>query len=398
MADRRDEIGMSPEADRRRVQAVRDLLLLDTPPEERFDRVVRLARELFGVPTVGINLVDADRQFTKAAVGALPLGDMPRPHSLCTFAVQHEDTLEITDAGADPRWADHPAVAGDLGVRFYAGAPLHGPGGERVGALCLIDEQPRSLTDRERRLLRDLADWVERELATTADLEQGRELQRRLLPRRMPDLPGWQVAGTCVQAGAVGGDFFDVQELGGQVQLLLADVMGKGLSAALIAAGVRAIARGTSPYNNLETTVGRVAGDLGEDLDEAGSFVTMFACRFDPGTGDVQYVDAGHGLAFVLDAEGGWRHLRSDGLPLGALPDDAWHAASDRVGPGESLVIVSDGLLDLHSDVEAMAQDVAKVLGVHADARDAVEALAHEGGSRVEDDVTVIVARRAGRA
>lgn len=377
----------------RRVAALRSLHLLDTPPEERFDQVVRLAQQIFDVPVVGVNLVDADRQFTKAGIG-LAHGDRPIAASLCAHTVLGDEVLEIPDALADERWAEHPAAHGDDAVRFYAGAPLHAPTGERVGSLCLADDRPRELTDQQRGMLQDLAHWIEREMATTADLAQGRELQRRLLPRRIPDLPGWEVAGRCVQAGAVGGDFFDWQVLDGAVQVLLADVMGKGLSAALVGAGVRAVVRGASPHCSLSRAVGRVATDLADDLAEAGSFVTLFACRFTPATGALEYVDAGHGLAFVVDATGSGRRLRSDGLPVGALPDDSWEAVPERLAPGEVLVVVSDGLLDLHGTPEALLAAAAGAASEGADPEDLVERLAGAGDAAVADDLTVLVVRR----
>lgn len=391
----RDPIGMTPEEDDRRIWALRELDLLDTRAEDRVDRFVDLVKQLFGVETVGINLVDRDRQFTKARAGRLQHGDMPRSDSLCTYTVQGPDVLEIPDAQADPQWSDHPAVVGELGVRFYAGAPLRAPGGERIGALCLIDSSPRNLTGTEQEILTNLAGLVERELASSADLEQGREVQRRLLPRRAPDVPGWELGGACRQMGAVGGDFYDWQELDSEVQLMLCDVMGKGLSAALIAAGVRVVARGAAPYLDLAGTVSRVANDLSEDLEETGRFVTAFIARVDPATGRLSYVDAGHGLAFVESSDGAWRQLASDGLPLGALSGDTWDVHQDAIAPGEALVVVSDGLLDHFSGPSAMVEAVAPLVARPGPVDQAADDVARLVG-RASDDVTVLVLRRQG--
>lgn len=386
-------VGMSASEDASRVAALHALDVLDTPAEDRFDRITRLAQQLFGVSTAGVNLVDTDRQFTKAAVGRLPRGDMARSDSLCTHTVQGEGLLEIPDALADPTWASHPAVVGDLGVRFYAGVPLHAPTGERVGALCLIDDAPRRLTGNEQELLRGLADLVERELASTADLEGGREVQRRLLPRTPPRISGWDVAGTCVQRNGVGGDFYDWQQIGEEVQLMLCDVMGKGLSAALLAAGVRVVARGASPHHGLAATMRRIAADLGDDLDETGSFVTAFAARID-GDGGLEYVDAGHGLAFVVDPGGTARRLVSDDLPIGALPDDGWTPHHDRVAPGGCLVVVSDGLLDVHPGVDELVASIRERAVSAASADEIAREVAGVAGRATSDDVTVLVARR----
>lgn len=386
-------------AEDERVAVVRELNVLDTPPEERFDRVVRLAQHIFGVPYVALNLVDDRRQFTKAAAGDLVAKastSRPRSESLCAIAIQGDRTLEITDLRSDPRWADHPlAQEGEIG--YYAGAPLRAPGGHRVGTLCLADATPRrELSVGEHAMLRDLAGWLESELATGADLEQGAALQRRLLPRTSPDLPGWDLAGQCVQVGAVGGDFFDWQVLHkvGQVQVALADVMGKGLQAALLASGVRAILRGTSPHNTLTASVRRIADDMDEDLSEISSFVTFFAVRFDPHDGVTEYIDAGHGLAFLVGPDRAVR-LASDSLPLGATLDERWEPRSEQIEPGESVVIVSDGFLDVHRDAAAVLEAVRAAHASTSDAAGMVATLVQGAvGHLTSDDVTVVVVRR----
>lgn len=382
-----------------RLAAVRALNLFNTQPEERFDRVVRLAQHIFNVPYVALNLVGEDRQFTKAAAGDLfdgPTKTRPRSESMCSVAIRSDRTLEVPDLRTDQRFTDHPfAQEGKAG--YYVGAPLRSPDGQRLGALCLIDTEPRpELSVGQQAMLRDLASWVERELATGADLEQGAELQRRMLPRTIPDLPGWDLAGRCVQAGAVGGDYYDWQVLGdtGQVQLVLADVMGKGVQAALLAAGVRAIFRGTSPYNDLPTSVRRVANDMDQDLTELGSFVTMFAARFDVADGTTEYVDAGHGLAFIVGPDRAVR-LVGAGLPLGAVSGDDWPPMAAQVRPGEALAVVSDGYLDVMGEVDGVAETVRAACLSTADAQEMATALVRGAvDMRTTDDVTVVVLRR----
>lgn len=390
---------MSRDSEVERIAAVADLQLLDAPAEERFDRIVRLAKHVFDVPMAGLNLVGDDRQYTLSGDGLEQGDSKPLEETLCATTVTEERILEIPDLHADDAWRDHQ-VRKDGEVRFYAGAPLHGPGGQRVGALCLVDTRPRPpLTAAQRSALADLAAWLDRELATSADLEQGAELQRRLLPRTIPDLPGWDVAGRCVQAGAVGGDFYDWQVLHriDQVQVLLADVMGKGLQAALLAAGVRAIARGASPHNTLSATLRRIADDTGADLAEMTSFVTLFAARFDPVDGAMEYVDAGHGLAFVVGPDRAVR-LATTGMPIGALPDDSWESHPGRLGPGEALVLVSDGVLDAADDADGVLRLATEARETTETAEAMVERLVADAttSTRTTDDVTVVVVRRAG--
>ncbi|GLZ37338.1 GAF domain-containing sensor histidine kinase [Actinokineospora sp. NBRC 105648] len=147
-----------------RVAAVRALRLLDTPREERFDRITRLAQHLLRVPIALISLVEVDRQWFKSCAG-LDSEQTHRGVSFCSHAIAAGRLLEVTDATLDPRFARNPHVLGDPGIRFYAGQPVAAPSGHLVGTLCVIDRVPRELTDLERGHLRDLAAWVQLECA-----------------------------------------------------------------------------------------------------------------------------------------------------------------------------------------------------------------------------------------
>ncbi|MBM7775130.1 signal transduction histidine kinase [Actinokineospora baliensis] len=147
-----------------RLAAVKALRLLDTPREERFDRITRLTQRLLGVPIALVSLVDVDRQWFKSCVG-LDAEQTHRSVSFCSHAITEPTMMEIPDATADPRFADNPHVVGDPHIRFYAGQPIAGPSGHLVGTLCVVDMAPRRLDDAERELLRDLAAWVELECA-----------------------------------------------------------------------------------------------------------------------------------------------------------------------------------------------------------------------------------------
>ncbi len=133
-----------PADDERRLQALREMLILDTPPEERFDRVVRFASEEFDMPMVLVSLVDAQRQWFKARVG-VDACETDRESSFCGHAILQPQMMIVEDATRDERFHDNPLVTGAPFVRFYAGAPLQLPGGEIVGTLCMIDRQPRTL-------------------------------------------------------------------------------------------------------------------------------------------------------------------------------------------------------------------------------------------------------------
>jgi hypothetical protein len=380
--------------ERDRISALESLRVMDTPPEERFDRVVRLAQRLFDVPLVAVNLVDSDRQFTKAAVGSA-IRNLPITHSLCAYTIKQPDVLQIQDLAQDPRFRDHPTANDPYRLRFYAGAPLSAPQGQRVGTLCLADTKPRAMTESESALLRDLADWVEKELAIDEDLLRAAEVQRRLSPRRPPGTPGLEVAGACMPSRQVGGDLYDWQVVNGRVQVMLADVMGKGLSAALIGAGVRATIRGASRFNDVSNTLTRAAASLDDDLTDLSTFVTVFLARIDPVSGELDYVDAGHGLAVVFAPDGTARQLNGDGLPLGILPGDTWPAYSDRLADGETLLIISDGVLDLFPTGEAAIAEAARQLAEGIDCTEAVRRIIDFAvGHDPSDDVTAIAVRK----
>ena len=156
-----------PTDESQRLQTLRDMRLLDTPPEERFDRVTRLARQVFGAPIALVSLVDADRQWFKSNQG-LDAEETPREVSFCGHAILDDKIMVVNDARNDTRFCDNPLVCGDPNIRFYAGYPLAAPDGSRVGTLCIIDEKPRDLTPEQLKLLRELGRMVEEEMISAA--------------------------------------------------------------------------------------------------------------------------------------------------------------------------------------------------------------------------------------
>lgn len=381
--------------ERMRIQALRDLQVLDTEEEERFDRVVRLAQGLFDVPMVAVSLIDTDRQWFKSRVG-LGVRETPRSAAFCDHTIREAGPMVVTDAHDDDRFRQNPLVTGDPNIRFYAGHPIQSPGGHPVGTLCLIDTEPRDMTAEQLELLEDLAGWVEQELALDEELLRAREVQSALMPRRTPDVTGYDIAGRCVPARDLGGDFFDWFFLDGGFQVVLADVMGKGIPAAIIAASVRAVVRGASQFNDLETAVNKAAQALEMDLTDTDTFVTLFAGRLEPESGELTYADAGHGLTAIIGPRGQARWLDSEGLPLGVLSGDKWVAERVVLAPGDTLVSVSDGLLDLFESRESGLAAAIEVTLDSSTAQEIVERVSDFAAGRATlDDATVVVLRRA---
>jgi diguanylate cyclase (GGDEF)-like protein/PAS domain S-box-containing protein len=153
------------EIEAQRLSTLLCLHILDTPHEERFDRIARLVAAHFAVPIAAINIVDADRLWCKAEVG-LGASELPRDISFCTHTIRVSEPLIIGDTVADPRFCDNPFVVGAPYIRFYAGVPLRSAEGYALGTLCIMDTAPRQLAPEEIGQLRDFAAWAERELTT----------------------------------------------------------------------------------------------------------------------------------------------------------------------------------------------------------------------------------------
>ncbi len=212
-----------------RCAALHSLDILDTPAEERFDRVTRLAQQLFDVPIVLVSLVDSERQWFKSRQG-LDATETPRSISFCGHAVAADAAFVIEDTLLDERFADNPLVTGEPHIRFYAGQPLRLPAGQRVGTLCMIDRKPRKLDGEQRNCLRDLALLIEAELRRDlppSAVPRGDPAERRRRPRRKTlEMPWrraasrttsrwWAAIPALLSAAAVfiGGAIWDQQQL-----------------------------------------------------------------------------------------------------------------------------------------------------------------------------------------
>ena len=152
-----ESLGMTSPDDTRRLAALHELAVLDTPPEPVFDAITALAAKVCEVPIALVSLVDQDRQWFKANVGLPGVDQTPREVAFCHHAIEHAALLEVPDAQSDPRFRHNPLVTGQPDIRFYAGAPIEVAGGHLIGTVCVIDRQPRQLTDGQRSVLTGLA-------------------------------------------------------------------------------------------------------------------------------------------------------------------------------------------------------------------------------------------------
>lgn len=180
-----------PPTESERLAAVKRYDVLDTPPDGAFDRITALAARRFGVPISIISIVDEDRIWFKSRHG-LPVEQIGRDPGLCASAILANDPYILTDASTDARSLANPLVAGDFGLRFYAGVPLTTSDGHNLGTLCIIDKEPRPIDEAQIADLKDLAsvvmDQMETQLAARRAVYQAELMAKEIDHRVMNSL------------------------------------------------------------------------------------------------------------------------------------------------------------------------------------------------------------------
>ncbi len=364
--------------------------LMDSPPEERFDRITRLARELFDVDYALVNIVDTDEVYTKSQPEGPRLGRSPREAVFCGETVKQDGILEVDDAIDDERFRDIAAVT-EYGMRFYAGFPLRTDDGEAVGTLCLLDSDARSLDAAQRRTLEQLGRWAQAEVRQSED-----EGDTMAVPAPARDdldgADGVRLASLAIPHGVVSGDSSGWQQVGGRVVVTLADVMGKGEAAGAVADALLKALQGRRDMDPVAAMLS-VEAEARADGRYRDVFATVFHAVVDASSGTVDFVDAGHGLTLVLHADGRNERLDSRNLPLGLRPADVeWEPGRVRVGRGDLIVSVSDGALDAYDSTLESLRMIGDDLRAAADPGGFFDELALKVSTHeVDDDVTAVV-------
>jgi serine phosphatase RsbU (regulator of sigma subunit)/anti-sigma regulatory factor (Ser/Thr protein kinase) len=296
--------------------------------------------------------------------------------------------------------------------------------GELIGTLNLgprLSEQEYSSDDR--RLLASLAAQAApavrvaqlvQEQATEIQARERYEqelrvatlIQQQFLPRQLPELPDWQVAAYYGPARAVGGDFYDFMELAdGRIGIVVGDVTDKGVPAALVMARTHSILRGdaprlVSPGKVLEHVNELLFAEMPEKM-----FVTCLYLVLDPKTGRVVYANAGHNLPYVRTADG-VVEFRATGMPLGLMPGIVYEERESVIGPGDNVLLYSDGLVEAHDPSGAMygfprlrADLQSKLAGSELidELLERLHAFTGQGWEQ-EDDITLVALRRSAGA
>jgi sigma-B regulation protein RsbU (phosphoserine phosphatase) len=231
--------------------------------------------------------------------------------------------------------------------------------------------------------------------AYAAEIEQGALVQQALLPKADPVAPGYEVAGACIPATLVGGDFYDWYETSDGLGFTLGDAMGKGVGAGIVAATARAVIRTAREFDDPAVALRLTDASLSDGPGDFGSFATIFHARLETATGRVRWADAGHGLTMHVRADGTWQRLATSGLPLGIGLDPGWVAEEITLATGDLLLSFSDGVLDFYDGSLSALEQLAPIAHQAPSAADLITTIKRLASSvDHDDDVTVLVVRR----
>ncbi len=382
-----------------------------------FDHVARLAALVLDAPLASV-VVAAERPSSgRTCPGALDIADRQSAagQSLCQYVINSGERLVIDDARLDPRTiACRPSEPGS--VIAWAGFPVRDPAGQVVGALWVADHRTRQWSAGDVDVLENLADVAASEVALKVALQQGarraalaQTLQESLLPPRLPNIPGLQVAARHAAGGTgaeVLGDFYDVfPSVRGNWGVVVGDVCGKGVPAAKSTALARYTLRAEAHRQTLPRLIlAALNQGLLEWLTDDPRFLTAIyaTVRPTPAGASVQISSAGHPLALVHRADGRVQAFGRPGTLLGVFPDPELHDSRSVLRAGDSLILFTDGVTEARGQIsrELYGDDRLRRfiagLGDMSAARiaDAIQqAVLAFSGAQASDDTVVLVLR-----
>jgi sigma-B regulation protein RsbU (phosphoserine phosphatase) len=387
----------------RRRRSLDTIGVLETPAEERYDRITRLARLTFDVMLSTITLVDHERAWIKSIAGG-ERSESPLDDSFCAHTLLADSPVVVSDVTLDERFAELPAVTGTLGIRFYAGFPVHDRHGIAIGTLCLYDSRPRILDDAGLAVMADLTAWVEAELVAPAVPERTLRLNGGPVPHSAPDIPGYDTAVFCHSArGDAVGALYDHQRQGDVHAFAVADLVGTGTGGARFMATAKEVLQaqnrslasgGLARPGTLADVLTALNDRLLDGLSSNTSFMTGFFGWADPVTGTIRYVDAGHGLGVVVRADGTAEPLRTIDLALGVTDDWRWTEQQVVLEPGDDLVCFNRGLVTLLGGLRHAVPAIAQLVEDADDPRRVVNLVRRLAAEGLPTDVTVLAVRR----
>jgi phosphoserine phosphatase RsbU/P len=324
------------------------------------------------------------------------------------------EIVNLPDVTKDQRY-----VAGRAATRSELAVPIVSEAGT-IGCLNVESDRPTFFTAADEELVQFFASAaalsIERALLHRQVLDKqrledqlrvAREVQSGLLPGVPPDLPGYDIAAVNLPTHAIGGDYYDYVPLGdGRLGLVVADVSGKGVPAALIMASFRGALRTRMPRRARLTAVAAELNAAMLELRDASRYVTAVCAVLEDG-GRVRYVNCGHNPPLLLRAGGGHETLRRGGAALGLFPGERFREGAVRLEPGDSLVLYTDGVVeptDEHDTefgtdrLEAAVRSAAGRPAAHALGAVIEATRRFSGRDRYDDDFTLVVVKRAAAA
>ena len=352
-----------------RLAALRATGLLDSPEEERFDRITRLARRMLNAPMALLTIIDDTRQFFKSQSG-LPVDlaaarETPLSHAICKHVVESEAPLIVDSTTEDPLLSDNGAVI-DLNVKAYAGYPLKTDTGVVIGSFCVLDTERRAWSEDDRQGLEDLAAMVMTEIGLRVALDEerrlrqekdeiARTLQAALLPPILPLIEGVALSTAYLPQGTgtlVGGDFYDIFESADRkFHIVLGDVCGKGFLAARTSLLVRHVLRAAALHGDDARASLLLTDEALKQQSHPFVATEIVVAEVRDGIVHCDVTIAGQPLPLLIK-DGKVEVIGDYGTVLGAGLDTDLRFGNVQceLAPGDVLVMFTDGVTDNPSD------------------------------------------------
>ena len=397
-------------------------LIVHQPLDKLFDTILNLLLEAVGAERGAILLLEGGPPHPVIKASRSRTGDpLTRvSRSIARRAMEERVSLLLPNVLEDVRFKSEDSILAS-GIRTAMCAPLWftatGEGKDSVIGLVYVDslQHSHAFTEDDLRVLTALANVAAAKIENVRlleeslekrrmeeDMRMAAEIQTGLLPREAPQLPGWDVAGCNLPCRTVGGDYYDFAIEDGRLLLALGDVSGKGTGAALLMTVLRAAVRSHWREPLLADAVVRINRTVCQNVPSS-KFVTFFLAALDPGTGRLDFVNAGHNPPLLVRANGEVEKLSDGGLVLGIFDTVGYEGGRVEMHPGDTLVIYSDGVTETWDpDGEEFGEESLIPLVVRSRTLDA-ESLQNailreierfEAGARATDDRTIVVLRR----
>jgi serine phosphatase RsbU (regulator of sigma subunit) len=298
------------------------------------------------------------------------------------------DTAVVMISGVDDPELGRAAL--EHGAYAYMVKPV---GATQLYLTVVNNLQRRTLELEHRATLRRMEAMLEER---ADQMRRAVDLQIGMLPASPFNGDGFELAAHFTAAKEISGDFYDwYRQDKGLLVFTLGDVMGKGLPAALMMATARAALRGSAGIERLDEGIKRASDVMSAALEVNHAYVTAFHAVFDPSSGELHYVDAGHGHARLLRGATGQETLPLRSAPIGIFPDSLFAVGTATLNPGDTLVVFSDGLLDLRPDLATKDVPLPYEARRAGSAQEMVDILARGSKGRdLFDDVTVLALKR----